>query len=244
MKLFDGSGGYGAGEQVRDFISVEDVVRVNLFFLDHPRVSGIFNVGTGRAQTFNDVARATVNALRSARGEKAMTLDELREAKAIEYIAFPPQLVGKYQSYTQADMGALRAAGYARKIPRRGGGRGPLREGALRRVQGMSMRTLLLLCAAALARILRVRGSRRGARTGCRNSGAREGGARRGVHHRVAERGFRRRRPARAPGARPAGPAACTPIRTRSVSRRSRRARGRRAQLLRRGGRARSRGRT
>ena len=116
VKLFEGSGGYGPGEQVRDFISVEDVVRVNLFFLDHPLMSGIFNVGTGHAQTFNDVARATVNAIRQSRGENAMTLDEMRAAKAIEYITFPSQLVGKYQSYTQADMGALRAAGYGEKF--------------------------------------------------------------------------------------------------------------------------------
>jgi len=113
VRLFEGSGGYGPGEQVRDFISVEDVVRVNLFFLDHPAASGIFNVGTGRAQTFNDVALATVNAIRQSRGEKALTLAEMRAAKAIEYIPFPAQLVGKYQSYTQADVGALRAAGYA-----------------------------------------------------------------------------------------------------------------------------------
>ncbi|HUL56624.1 MAG TPA: ADP-glyceromanno-heptose 6-epimerase [Usitatibacter sp.] len=116
VKLFEGSGGYGPGEQVRDFISVEDVVRVNLFFLDNPHVSGIFNVGTGRAQTFNDVALATVNAIRRSRGEKALTLAEMRASGAIEYIPFPAQLVGKYQSYTQADMGALRAAGYTERF--------------------------------------------------------------------------------------------------------------------------------
>ncbi len=88
------------------------MVAVNLFFLDHPEISGIFNVGTGRAQSFNDVARATINAIRRARGEKALTLAELSAAKAIEYVPFPAQLVGKYQSYTEADMSALRAAGY------------------------------------------------------------------------------------------------------------------------------------
>jgi len=113
VRLFEGSGGYGAGEQIRDFVSVEDVVRVNLHFLDHPRLSGIFNVGTGRARSFNDMAAATVNAVRRARGEKALAIEELRRAGAIEYIAFPPALVGKYQSYTQADVGALRKAGYA-----------------------------------------------------------------------------------------------------------------------------------
>jgi ADP-L-glycero-D-manno-heptose 6-epimerase len=111
-RLFEGSGGYGPGEQIRDFISVEDVVRVNLFFLDHPEISGIFNVGTGKAESFNEVARATINASRRSRGEKPMSLDELRAAGAIEYVPFPPRLAGKYQSYTQADMGALRTAGY------------------------------------------------------------------------------------------------------------------------------------
>jgi len=114
VKLFEGSAGYGPGEQIRDFISVDDVVAVNLFFLDHPEISGIFNVGTGRAQSFNDVARATINAIRRARGEKALALEELRAAGAVEYVPFPAQLIGKYQSFTQADMSALRAAGYDR----------------------------------------------------------------------------------------------------------------------------------
>jgi ADP-L-glycero-D-manno-heptose 6-epimerase len=112
VRLFEGSGGYGPGEQVRDFISVEDVVRVNLFFLDHPEVSGIFNVGTGRGETFNAVAAATITAVRTARGEPQLSLDELRAQSAIEYIPFPQQLMGKYQSYTQADTSALREAGY------------------------------------------------------------------------------------------------------------------------------------
>ena len=116
VRLFEGSGGYGPGEQIRDFVSVEDVVRVNLFFLDHPQASGIFNVGTGRAQSFNDVACATINAIRAARGEPAATLEELKRAAAIEYVPFPPQLVGKYQSYTEADIGALRSAGYTQPM--------------------------------------------------------------------------------------------------------------------------------
>ena len=78
VRLFEGSDGYGPGEQMRDFVSVEDVVAVNLFFLDHPEVSGIFNVGTGRAQSFNDVACATVNAMRASRGEPPLSLAELR----------------------------------------------------------------------------------------------------------------------------------------------------------------------
>ena len=112
VRLFEGSGGYGPGEQLRDFVSVEDVVRVNLFFLEHPAVSGIFNVGTGRAESFNAVARATINAVRRSRGEAPATLEQLHSSGAIEYVAFPAQLVGKYQSYTQADLGKLREAGY------------------------------------------------------------------------------------------------------------------------------------
>ena len=112
VRLFEGSGGYGPGEQVRDFVCVEDVVRVNLFFLDHPEISGIFNVGTGHGETFNAVAHATINAVRKARGEAELSLDEMRAQSLIEYIPFPQQLVGKYQSYTQADITALRGAGY------------------------------------------------------------------------------------------------------------------------------------
>ena len=112
VRLFEGSGGYGAGEQRRDFVSVQDVVRVNLHFLDNPKLSGIFNVGTGRARTYNDMAAATINAVRKGRGEKALTAEELQRTGAIEYIPFPPALVGKYQSFTQADVSALRAAGY------------------------------------------------------------------------------------------------------------------------------------
>lgn len=112
VRLFAGTDGYGPGEQLRDFIHVDDVVRVNLFFLDHPEASGIFNVGTGRAESFNAVAAATINAIRHARGEGELTLQELNADGTIEYIEFPAQLAGKYQSYTQADVGALRAVGY------------------------------------------------------------------------------------------------------------------------------------
>jgi ADP-L-glycero-D-manno-heptose 6-epimerase len=112
VKLFEGSGGFGPGEQIRDFVSVEDVVAVNLFFFDHRAISGIFNVGTGRAQSFNDVAVATINAIRKSRGEAPQSLQQLVAAGIITYVPFPPALVGKYQSFTQADVSALRAAGY------------------------------------------------------------------------------------------------------------------------------------
>jgi ADP-L-glycero-D-manno-heptose 6-epimerase len=112
VRLFTGSGGYGDGEQRRDFVSVEDCVKVNLFFLDNPAKSGIFNVGTGAAQSFNDVAVATVNACRKARSESPLTLTAMRERNIVQYIPFPEDLKGRYQSYTQADITALRAAGY------------------------------------------------------------------------------------------------------------------------------------
>jgi len=112
VRLFAGSGGYGDGEQRRDFVSVEDCVKVNLYFLDHPERSGIFNVGTGAAQSFNDVAVATVNECRKARGEASLALSAMREQGIVRYIPFPEDLKGRYQSYTQASIAALRAAGY------------------------------------------------------------------------------------------------------------------------------------
>jgi ADP-L-glycero-D-manno-heptose 6-epimerase len=112
VKLFEGSGGFANGEQRRDFVSVEDVVKVNLEFLEHDLDSGIFNVGTGEASTFNDVACATVNACRQAKGESLLSLRDMQANGLIEYIPFPEALIGKYQSYTQADPRNLRKAGY------------------------------------------------------------------------------------------------------------------------------------
>lgn len=97
-RLFEGTDGYGDGEQRRDFIYVGDAVDVNLWFLDHPDKSGIFNVGTGRSQTFNEVARSVIDW--HGRGK-------------LTYIPFPEQLQGRYQSYTEADLNQLRSAGYS-----------------------------------------------------------------------------------------------------------------------------------
>ena len=113
VKLFGEYGGYGPGEQSRDFVFVDDVVAVNLWFLQNPQASGVFNLGTGRAQPFNDVAVATVNAFRAQRGEAPLTLAELVSLALIEYIPFPAALVGKYQCFTQADLTRLRAVGCA-----------------------------------------------------------------------------------------------------------------------------------
>ena len=97
IKLFEGSHGYGNGEQRRDFIYVDDVVKVNLWFLKNKKISGIFNLGTGRSQTFNDVANAVI---------------DWNKKGTIEYIEFPEKLLDAYQSFTQADITKLRNVGY------------------------------------------------------------------------------------------------------------------------------------
>src|SRR5579862_7375585 len=96
-RLFAGTDGYADGEQRRDFVLVDDVVRVNLALAEGPVRNAIFNVGTGQSRTFNDVATTIIAQLGG--GE-------------IEYIPFPKNLAGKYQSFTQADVSALRSAGY------------------------------------------------------------------------------------------------------------------------------------
>jgi ADP-L-glycero-D-manno-heptose 6-epimerase len=111
VKLFGEYGGYGPGEQQRDFVFIDDVVAVNLWFFDHPERSGLFNLGSGRAQPFNDVALSVVNAERAARSEPTLTLAQAVQAGLIDYIPFPDALRGKYQCFTQADLSALRAAG-------------------------------------------------------------------------------------------------------------------------------------
>jgi ADP-L-glycero-D-manno-heptose 6-epimerase len=88
---------YGHGEQLRDFIHVDDAVAMTLFFLDHPRVNGLYNIGTGRARSWNDVARALFEAT--------------GEPENIEYIPMPEALRGKYQYFTEADMAKARSAG-------------------------------------------------------------------------------------------------------------------------------------
>ncbi len=97
LRLFDGSHGFGPGEQRRDFIHVDDVARANLWFLEHGGTRGIFNLGTGHARSFNDVAQAVI--AWHGRG-------------SIRYVPFPPGLLAGYQSFTEADLSTLRLAGY------------------------------------------------------------------------------------------------------------------------------------
>ena len=98
VRLFEGSGGFADGEQRRDFVHVADVCDVALWFLDRPALSGVFNVGTGASRSFLDVARAVIGF--HGRGE-------------VEFVPFPEALRGAYQSFTEADLTRLRAAGYA-----------------------------------------------------------------------------------------------------------------------------------
>lgn len=97
VKLFAGCDGYDNGEQVRDFIYVDDVTDVNLWFLDNNEISGIYNCGTGRSEPFNNVAKAVL---------------DWHQQGELEYIPFPEKLKGHYQSYTQADLSKLKKVGY------------------------------------------------------------------------------------------------------------------------------------
>ena len=96
-RLFGPTEGYGAGEQRRDFVFVNDLIDMNLWFFENPTKSGIFNAGSGQCRSFNDLAREVIRN---------------RGAGEIEYIPFPDSLRGRYQSFTEADLGQLRAAGY------------------------------------------------------------------------------------------------------------------------------------
>lgn len=113
VKLFGPYGGYEAGCQQRDFVSVEDVVKVNMHFLQASQdLSGVYNLGTGKAQTFNDVALTALNTLRENQGQAILSLSEAVQQGQIEYIEFPEALKGKYQCFTQANLENLRKAGY------------------------------------------------------------------------------------------------------------------------------------
>ena len=113
VNLFSGTGGYTNGEQLRDFIYVDDVVDVNLYFMNHPELSGIYNVGTGRARSFNRVALAVINFHRNRQGLTTIDLFEAIQSGQINYIAMPEALSGRYQNFTEADPARLRAAGFS-----------------------------------------------------------------------------------------------------------------------------------
>jgi ADP-L-glycero-D-manno-heptose 6-epimerase len=106
--------GLADGAQARDFIWVGDVVDVMLWLLENPAVNGLFNLGTGRARTYLDLAHAVC--------------DAAGQPRRVEFIDMPASLRGQYQSFTQAPMDRLRAAGYAGQFT-------PLEEGVRRYVQ-------------------------------------------------------------------------------------------------------------
>lgn len=116
VKLFGAYGGYGPGEHERDFIWIDDLVAVKLWFFEHPEKRGIFNLGSGRAQPFNDIARTVVNTFRERRGQELLSLPEMISQGFIEYTDFPAALVGKYQCHTQANLKLLRESGCDHKF--------------------------------------------------------------------------------------------------------------------------------
>lgn len=101
IRMFEGSGGFGPGEQRRDFVFVRDLARMNLHFAgladDVPSIQGIFNAGTGKSRSFNEVALALIQSMHPG---------------TIEYIPFPPELENRYQHFTEADVTRLRRAGW------------------------------------------------------------------------------------------------------------------------------------
>jgi ADP-L-glycero-D-manno-heptose 6-epimerase len=113
IRMFRGSGGFGDGEQRRDFVFVRDLARVNLFFAgllpESPKkqVHAILNAGTGEARTFKEVAQA---------------LMQVHGPGAVEFVALPGDLMNRYQHFTEADIHGLRQAGYAGRFT-------PLEEG-------------------------------------------------------------------------------------------------------------------
>lgn len=114
-RLFrSGRPGIADGEQMRDFVHVDDCVEVMLWLLDNPQVSGLFNLGSGRARSFLDLVRAMFAAM--------------GEPERIEFIDMPADLKGKYQYFTEAPVDRLRAAGYDRPMT-------PLEDGVRRYVQ-------------------------------------------------------------------------------------------------------------
>ena len=101
LKLFKGSHGHDDGEQRRDFIFVDDVIKVNLWMMNNSHISGIYNVGTGKSHSFNDIANAVI---------------KRRKTGKIKYIPFPKELEEYYQSYTEANLKNLRSVGYKKEF--------------------------------------------------------------------------------------------------------------------------------
>ena len=103
VKLFKShNSDYSDGEQLRDFLYIKDCVDMTLFFMDNPDVNGIFNIGSSKARSWNDLAKAVFEAM--------------NKKPNIEYIPMPDELQGKYQYFTQADVTKLQDAGYDKEL--------------------------------------------------------------------------------------------------------------------------------
>lgn len=101
LKLFQSHNAkYNDGEQLRDFIYVDDVVNICLYMYHHRPASAIYNVGTGKARSFNDLGKAVFKAM--------------GEAENIEYIPIPEDIRDKYQYFTEATVTKLKSTGYTR----------------------------------------------------------------------------------------------------------------------------------
>ncbi len=99
---------YANGGHLRDFVYIKDVVDINLYFWENPQISGIFNVGTGNAEPFNEIAKAVINTIRKEQQNlPPLSLAEMVEQNLLRYKKFPEALLGKYQAYTQADITKL-----------------------------------------------------------------------------------------------------------------------------------------
>ncbi|MDB2461332.1 ADP-glyceromanno-heptose 6-epimerase [Gammaproteobacteria bacterium] len=98
ISLFKGTGGYGHGEQKRDFIYIDDVVSINMFFMKES-LHDIYNVGTGKAEPFNEIANNIFKYYKD-------------KDRNFNYIAMPENLVPKYQNFTEANIAKLKKAGY------------------------------------------------------------------------------------------------------------------------------------
>ena len=99
---------YKDGEQLRDFVYIKDAVDMTLFFLEHKDKNGIYNIGAGKARTWNDLAKAIFNSM--------------NKSLNIEYFDPPKELEEKYQYFTEANLNKLQKAGYSKPLT-------PLEEG-------------------------------------------------------------------------------------------------------------------
>ena len=111
MSLFGTTKNYNAGKQSRDFVYIDDILNYNWFLINNPKVSSVFNAGTGISNTFIDIANSIFNALIKNKYYDKDNIIITKKPK-INFIKFPNKLIGKYQEYTKADIDSLRKVGF------------------------------------------------------------------------------------------------------------------------------------